>query len=120
LLLRAFTIGFKTKATAISANVSPRRAFRTELKAGASNLATSEAFAGKQFVLTGKLHSMTRDEAKAFIEERGGRVAGSVSKKTDFVIAGEDAGSKLDKATELGVRVLDEAEFQTMMEEEGK
>ena len=57
---------------------------------------------------------MTRDEAAKIIEERGGRVSGSVSKKTDFVVAGSDAGSKLDKANSLGVKVLDETEFAKM------
>ena len=67
--------------------------------------------AGKVFVLTGTLSSMSRDEAKAKIESMGGRVTGSVSKKTDFVVAGEDPGSKLDKATELGITVWTEDEF---------
>jgi len=66
-----------------------------------------ERFAGKQFVLTGTLAGFTRDEARAFIEARGGRVNSSVSKKTDYVVAGETAGSKLDKAESLGVTVLD-------------
>ena len=74
-----------------------------------------ERFAGKQFVLTGKMESYTRDEAKALIEARGGRVNSSVSKKTDYVVAGEDAGSKLDKATELGVTVIGEEAFRKMM-----
>lgn len=73
------------------------------------------SFAGKTFVLTGKLESLTRDEAAKLIEDRGGRVSGSVSKKTDFVLAGDDAGSKLDKAEQLGVTVLDEATFKTML-----
>ncbi len=76
---------------------------------------TSAAFEGKQFVLTGALSSMTRDEAKAAIESRGGRVTSSVSKKTSFVVAGSEAGSKLDKARELGVPVLDEAAFRAML-----
>ena len=67
--------------------------------------------AGKTFVLTGTLAKYTRDEAKKMIEDAGGKVAGSVSKKTDYVVAGTDAGSKLDKAKELGVAVVDEDEM---------
>ena len=77
---------------------------------------TDPAFAGKSFVLTGRLENYTRDEAGALIEARGGKVSGSVSKKTDFVVAGEEAGSKLEKAEKLGVRVLDEASFTAMLE----
>jgi len=64
--------------------------------------------AGKTFVLTGTLPTLTRDEARKMIEDAGGKVTGSVSKKTDYVVAGADAGSKLDKAKELGVEVIDE------------
>jgi DNA ligase (NAD+) len=74
-----------------------------------------ERFAGKLFVLTGKLESMPREEARARIEASGGRVMSSVSKKTDFVIAGEEAGSKLDKAKALGVTVINEAAFVEML-----
>ena len=77
--------------------------------------AGSQAFQGMQFVLTGTLGSMTRDEAKAAIEGRGGRVTSSVSKKTSVVVAGEEAGSKLDKAKELGVRTIDEAAFRALL-----
>ncbi|HXR48912.1 MAG TPA: NAD-dependent DNA ligase LigA [Candidatus Limnocylindrales bacterium] len=75
---------------------------------------TSGIFAGKTFVLTGTLPTMTREEAKTKIESLGGKVTGSVSKKTDFVLAGEEAGSKLEKAQQLGVKLLDEAEFLKM------
>jgi len=70
---------------------------------------------GKSFVLTGTLPSLTRPEATAEIESRGGRVTGSVSKKTDFVVAGESPGSKLERAAELGVEVLDEAGLQALL-----
>ena len=83
--------------------------------ARASSAALDERFAGKQFVLTGTLTSFTRDEAKALIETRGGRVNSSVSKKTDYVIAGEAAGSKLEKAQSLGVAVLDEDAFKELL-----
>ncbi len=75
------------------------------------------AFEGKTFVLTGTLPSMTREEARERIESHGGKVAGSVSKKTDFVVAGDEAGSKLDKARELGIAIVDEAGLRKMFEE---
>ena len=71
--------------------------------------------AGKTFVLTGTLLKYTRDEAKKLIEDAGGRVSGSVSKKTDYVVAGIDAGSKLDKAKELGVPVIEEKEMEKLV-----
>ncbi len=71
--------------------------------------------AGKTFVLTGTLAHFTRDEAKKLIEDAGGKVTGSVSKKTDYVAAGADAGSKLDKAKELGVKVIDEKELNELL-----
>src|SRR2546421_9346648 len=71
--------------------------------------------AGKTFVLTGTLPSMAREEATEKIEALGGHVSGSVSKKTDYVVAGTEAGSKLDKAKELGVKIIDEAEFKKML-----
>ncbi len=71
--------------------------------------------AGKTFVLTGTLAHFSRDEAKKLIEDAGGKVTGSVSKKTDYVVAGADAGSKLDKAKELGVKVIDEKDLQRLL-----
>jgi DNA ligase (NAD+) len=80
--------------------------------------AASGPFAGKIVVLTGTLAAVGRDEAKESIEAAGGKVTGSVSKKTDFVVAGDEAGSKLDKARELGVAVLDEAAFLKMLKQQ--
>ena len=70
--------------------------------------------AGKTFVLTGTLPSMTREEASAKIKALGGHVTGSVSKKTDYVLAGSEAGSKLEEAKKLGVKIIDETEFSKM------
>ena len=78
---------------------------------------TTGAFAGKTVVVTGTLKKYSRDEAHALIEGRGGRAGSSVSKKTDFVLAGEEAGSKLEKARKLGVRVLTEDEFDQLLSE---
>src|SRR5215467_11625984 len=75
-----------------------------------------QAFAGKTFVLTGTLDTMTREEAAALLTQRGGRVSSSVSKKTSFVVAGRDPGSKLEKARDLGVSVLDEQEFRAVLD----
>ena len=71
---------------------------------------------GLTFVLTGTLPTLTREAAKEMIESAGGRVSGSVSKKTNYVVAGEEAGSKLDKAQSLGVPILDEAGFRALLE----
>ena len=77
-----------------------------------------KALAGKTLVLTGSLPTLTRDDAKEMIEAAGGKVSSSVSKKTDFVVAGSDAGSKLEKAHELGVAVIDEAQLRTLLSSE--
>jgi DNA ligase (NAD+) len=73
-------------------------------------------FSGKTVVLTGGLSGMTREQAKEEVERRGGKVSGSVSRKTDYVVAGEEAGSKLKKAQELGVKVLDEKAFLDLLQ----
>lgn len=87
---------------------------RSEIAADGSSI-----FAGKTIVLTGKMEQMSRPEAKERIETLGGTVTGSVSKKTDIVIAGEDAGSKYDKAIKLGITIWDEEQFMRMLEQEG-
>jgi DNA ligase (NAD+) len=86
--------------------------FKSELYQPA---APAGPFAGKTFVLTGTLPTLKREEAVAKIESLGGKVSGSVSKKTDFVLAGEEAGSKLDKAQKLGAKIIDEKEFLRML-----
>ena len=74
-----------------------------------------QTFAGKTFVLTGTLDRLTREEAASLIEERDGRVTSAVSKKTSYILAGRDPGSKLDKARQLGVEILDEQQFRAML-----
>ncbi|HOE21378.1 MAG TPA: helix-hairpin-helix domain-containing protein, partial [Spirochaetota bacterium] len=77
--------------------------------------ASDNLFKGKTVVFTGTLQNMTREEAERLIESMGGRASGSVSSKTDFVVAGEEAGSKLDKAKKLHIRILSEDEFMKMI-----
>lgn len=72
---------------------------------------TKRAITGKTFVFTGGMDSMTRDDAKAFVRKFGGNISESVSSKVDFVVAGEEAGSKLEKAKRLGVKIISEDEF---------
>jgi len=76
----------------------------------------SDRFQGKQFVLTGKLPGMTREEAAELIESHGGKVMATVTKKTDFVLAGEEPGAKLDQAKKLGINIMDEIAFRKMLE----
>ena len=80
-------------------------------------VASSDKLAGKTFVITGTLPGMKRDEAQALIERNGGTVKSSVSKKTDYVLAGDDAGSKLTKARELGISVIDESQLLSIIDE---
>ena len=81
----------------------------------AAEQGSDQRFAGMTFVLTGALEKFTRDEASEMIEARGGKAAGSISKKTTYVVAGEAAGSKLRKAQELGIPVLTEDEFLALL-----
>ncbi|MCE9667526.1 NAD-dependent DNA ligase LigA [Myxococcus stipitatus] len=101
-----------------------RDAIEALLRAGVSpappQVSTNGPFVGKTVVLTGSMTGMTREQAKEEVERRGGKVAGSVSRKTDFVVAGEDAGSKLKKAQELGVRILDEEAFVQLLQTDAR
>jgi DNA ligase (NAD+) len=81
---------------------------------------TTASLAGKIFVFTGGLRDLTREQAGELVEKHGGRVASSVSKKTSYVVAGEDAGSKLEQATKLGIAVLTEKEFRVLVEADGE
>jgi DNA ligase (NAD+) len=92
------------------------RLFAAGVKPTAEEKKVGGRFTGKIFVFTGALTSFSRDEAKQLVENEGGHAAGSVSKKTDFVVAGAEAGSKLDKARVLGVRLISEEEFLAMLE----
>jgi DNA ligase (NAD+) len=96
--------------------VEQLRAAGVHWKEGRASRRAAGALAGKTFVLTGTLPHWTREEARERIEAAGGKVAGSVSNKTDFVVAGADVGGKLDKAVELGVPVIDESRLKTMLE----
>lgn len=101
--------------------LEPTRRLLERLRECGVNMASQETqvdqrFAGMTFVLTGTLPSMTRDEASALIEQYGGKTSSSVSKKTSVVLAGEDAGSKLTKAQALGIRIIDQAEFEALLQ----
>lgn len=105
-------VNLETIAALMAAGVTPQN------PAVATNPAASnDNVAGKTFVLTGTLPSLTREDASAMIEAAGGKVSGSVSKKTNYVVAGAEAGSKLEKANALGVTVLDEAQFRALLGE---
>jgi DNA ligase (NAD+) len=95
--------------------VEQLRACGIEWEEGEMRVA-SGPLVGKTVVLTGTLPTLSRDEAKDLLEAAGARVAGSVSKKTDFVVAGTDAGSKLVKAQELNINILDEAALMAMLD----
>ena len=80
--------------------------------------ATAGPLSGKTLVVTGTLEKYTREEIEALIEQHGGRAANSISKKTDYLIAGEKAGTKLDKARKLGARIISEAEFDDLIHQQ--
>ncbi len=93
----------------------PEAASRIDLPEDDVEAAPSGPLAGKTFVLTGTLPTLARDDAKARIEAAGGKVSGSVSKRTDYVVAGDDPGSKADKAAALGVPVIDQDALLAML-----
>ena len=97
--------------------VGQLRAAGVTWEEGAAQPAATSALAGKTFVLTGTLPQLSREQAKEMIEAQGGKVAGSVSKKTDYVVAGAEAGSKLLKAQELGITILDEDGLQRVLKQ---
>jgi len=97
-----------------------RRLAEFDVVMTAEKKVTTTTLEGLTFVLTGTLPAMTREEAKEMIERAGGKVSGSVSKKTSYLVAGEEAGSKLDKAQSLGVAVLDEAGLRALLTEDGR
>jgi len=97
--------------------IAALRAAGVHWEEGAVMVAGRSIIAGKAFVLTGTLPTLSRDEVRDLIESRGGKVAGSVSKKTDYVVAGAEAGSKLAKARELGVSIIDEAQLRELLEQ---
>ncbi len=96
--------------------VEQLRACGVHWEEGAPAAQAPQPLAGKTLVLTGTLPTLSRDEAKDLIEAAGGKVAGSVSKKTAYVVAGVEAGSKLDKARELGVAILDETGLKELLD----
>jgi DNA ligase (NAD+) len=96
--------------------VEQLRAAGVTWKEGAPAAVVSSKIAGKTFVLTGTLPNLSREDAKEMIEAQGGKVSGSVSKKTDYVVAGAEAGSKLTKAQELGVNVIDEDALKQLLD----
>lgn len=119
-LLRVDGFGEKTAAAVLAwFSESTNRQLLQDLRAAGMSptppIAASGALAGKIFVITGTLPTLSREEATAKIEAAGGKASGSVSKKTHYVLAGEEAGSKLEKARTLGVPVIDEAEFLRMV-----
>ena len=95
--------------------IAKLRAAGVRWEEGEPEVRAAGAVSGKTFVLTGTLPTLAREEAKALIEVAGGKVSGSVSKKTDFVVAGAEAGSKLDKAQQLGVAIIDEAQLRALL-----
>ena len=95
--------------------ISDLKSLGLKMKSSASK-SSGGIFSGKTFVLTGTLPTMKRSEASKIIEENGGKTSSSVSKKTSYVLAGEEAGSKLTKAQSLGITIITEDEFKAMLE----
>jgi NAD-dependent DNA ligase len=107
----------KEYKSGLRAYVMPKAGYQKTYAMYATNFGSiDDKFSGKTFVITGTLTTMKRQEAAALIENHGGKVTGSVSKKTDYLLAGENAGSKLTKANDLGIQVISEEDLQTMLE----
>jgi DNA ligase (NAD+) len=102
---------FHDKSSLLLLNKLEKNGVKIKRQAGQK----TQKLAGQIFVLTGTLNKLTRDQAKAKIRELGGDISASVSKNTDYIVAGAEAGSKLDKARQLGVKVIDEEEFFKIM-----
>ena len=98
--------------------MNPMPGIAEEAPAPAADAGTAQPFDGLTFVVTGTLPSLSRDEAKAYIQTRGGKVTGSVSNKTSYLVVGESAGSKLTKAQQLGVPILSEADLRALAGDE--
>ena len=106
---------FKDKKNIELVNRLKKAGLKFETEKKASDVKLNPNFSNRTFVVTGTLENYKRDDVQKLIEDLGGRVSSSVSKKTDYVVAGAEAGSKLDKAKDLGVKVLDEKDFQSML-----
>ncbi|HOA96214.1 MAG TPA: helix-hairpin-helix domain-containing protein, partial [Acetivibrio saccincola] len=112
-MAESLVIFFKQEQT--EDTINKLRSAGVNLKSRSRAKHSDNRFEGLTFVLTGTLESYKRNEAAEIIRSFGGKVSGSVSKKTDYVLAGEEAGSKLTKARELGIKIIDENEFKKMI-----
>ncbi len=115
----AASAAFSTSRTTVKSPSNCARPACSGPKTTAPPIAARSRSPARRLVLTGTLPTWSRDDARALIEALGGKVAGSVSKKTDYVVAGDEAGSKLDKAQALGLTILDEAGLMALLGQAG-